>query len=78
MRPGPGLAQLVGLGLAPALGHGLGEIGEEHGEPEPEGDLEAEAERLARRPGRRARPWSATAPDLGDEHDGVLQQRDGD
>ncbi len=38
--PGPRLAELVGLGLAPALGHGLGEIGEEDGEPEPEGDLE--------------------------------------
>ena len=25
-------AQRVGLGLAPALGHGLGEVGEEHGE----------------------------------------------
>ena len=34
-------AQRVGLRLAPAFGHRLGEIGEEHGEPEPERDLEA-------------------------------------
>ena len=33
-----GPAQAVGLGLAPAFGHGLGEIGEQQGEPEPEGD----------------------------------------
>ena len=32
------------LGLAAALGHGLGEVGEEQREPEPEDDLEAEAE----------------------------------
>ena len=39
-----GLAQRVGLGLAAALGHGLGEVGEEHREPEPERDLQIEAE----------------------------------
>ena len=33
-----GLAQRVGLGLAPALGHRLGEVGEQHGEPEPDRD----------------------------------------
>ena len=38
-----GLAQRVGLGLAAALGHGFGEVREEHGEPEPEGDLQIEA-----------------------------------
>ena len=32
------LAQRVGLRLAAALGHRLGEVGEEHGEPEPERD----------------------------------------
>ena len=32
---GAGLAQRVGLRLAPALGHGLGEVGEQHGEPQP-------------------------------------------
>ena len=39
---GPGLAQRVGLGLAPALGHGLGEVGEQHGEPQPGGDQAGE------------------------------------
>ena len=30
------LAQAVGLGLAAAFGDGFGEVGEEHGEPEPD------------------------------------------
>ena len=34
----------VGLRLAPSLGHGLGEIGEENGEPEPDRYLEGEGE----------------------------------
>ena len=34
----------VGLRLAAAFGDGFGEIGEQHGEPEPEDDLEGEAE----------------------------------
>ena len=38
-----GFAQAVGLGLAAALGDGLGEVGEQHGEPEPEGQLGDEA-----------------------------------
>ena len=37
------LAQRVGLRLAAALGHRLGEVGEQHGEPEPDGDLDDEA-----------------------------------
>ena len=40
---GPRPAQRVGLRLAAALGHRLGEVGEQHGEPEPEDDLEREA-----------------------------------
>jgi len=36
------LAQGVGLGLAAPFGHRLGEIGKEHGEPEPERDLTCE------------------------------------
>src|SRR5260370_1131738 len=43
-RFGLGAAEGVGLGLAAAFGHGFGEVGEEHGEPQPEGDLEVEAE----------------------------------
>ena len=34
-RLGAGLAERVGLRLAPALGDRLGEVGEQHGEPEP-------------------------------------------
>ena len=37
-----GLAQRFGLRLAAAFGHGLGEVGEEHGEPEPDGELRDE------------------------------------
>ena len=37
------LAQAVGLGLAAAFGDGFGEVGEEHGEPEPDGELGDEA-----------------------------------
>ena len=42
-----GLAQRCRLRLAASLGHGLGEIGEQHREPQPENDLEGEAEMLA-------------------------------
>ena len=60
---GLGLAQSVGLRFAAALGHGFGEVGEEHGEPEPERDLEGEAgdaAPLAR--SRTARSVVMTAP----------------
>ena len=40
---GAGLAQGGRLGLAPAFGHGLGKVGEQHREPEPQGDLQEEA-----------------------------------
>ena len=39
-----GLAQRVGLRLAAAFRHRFGEVGEQHGEPEPERDLQVEAE----------------------------------
>ena len=39
---GPGFAQVLGLRLAAPFGHGLGEVGEKHREPEPERDLAAE------------------------------------
>ena len=52
------LAQRVGLRLAAAFGHRLGEVREQHREPQPERDREDEAgRRLAladRAPGRRA------------------------
>ena len=39
-----GLAQRVGLGLAAALRHGFGKVGEQHREPQPERDLQVEDE----------------------------------
>ena len=41
---GAGAPQRGGLGAAAAFGHRLGEIGEQHGEPEPEIDLDGEAD----------------------------------
>ena len=38
------LAQGIGLSLAAALGHGLGKVGEQHRNPQPQRDLEVEAE----------------------------------
>ena len=43
------LAQRVGLRLAAALGDGFGEIGEQHGEPQPEDDLERRSRCVRRR-----------------------------
>jgi len=37
------LAQAVGLRLAAAFGDGFGEVGEQHGEPEPDRELHDEA-----------------------------------
>ena len=45
---GAGLAQVVGLRLAASLGHRLGEVGEQHREPQPQRDLQLEAERARR------------------------------
>ncbi len=39
--------QALGLGATPALGQRLGEVGEDDGEPEPDGDREGEPGRLA-------------------------------
>ena len=46
---GAGLAQRVGLRLAASFGHRFGEVREQHGQPEPERDLELEAEVAAAR-----------------------------
>ena len=46
---GAGLLQRFGLRLAAAFGDGFGEIGEQHREPQPQDDLEGEAEILRRR-----------------------------
>ena len=40
-------AQRIGLRLAAALGHGFGKVGEQHREPQPQNDLELEADMLA-------------------------------
>ena len=53
------LAQRGGLRLAAAFGHGFGEIGEQHGEPEPEIDLE-----------RQSRRWRAAGDEVAQEEDG--------
>ena len=47
LRLGAGPAQRVGLRLAAAFGDRLGEIGEQHREPQPQDDLELEADVLA-------------------------------
>ena len=73
-RLGAGLAERVGLRLSPPLGHRLGEVGEQHGEPEPDGHLQAEAQRLVRRP-EEERDGREERPHLGDEHHGVFHQR---
>jgi hypothetical protein len=44
VRVGAGGAQRVGLRLAAPFGHRFGEVREEHGEPEPQRDLQREAE----------------------------------
>ncbi len=44
---GAGLAQVVGLRLAASLGHRLGEVGEQHREPQPERDLKLEGGKRA-------------------------------
>jgi len=73
---GPGFAQGIGLGLAAAFGHGLGEVGEQNGEPQPERDLNDESFRFAAaflEYGGRGEQGAA----FGDEHDRVLGQRAG-
>ena len=53
-RLGAGLAQRVGLRLAAALGHRLGEVGEQHREPQPQ----RRRDRRTRSPGRSLSPKS--------------------
>ena len=65
---GPGPAQALGLRLPAALGDGLGEVGEQDGEPQPDGDQPGEDARVEdRRPGHQDR----AEPD--DEHDRVAE-----
>ncbi len=70
---GLGLAQRVGLRFAAAFGHGFSEVCEEHGEPEPQGDLQVEAEAGLVRDGVvDEQNGGEDAADLDDEHDGIL------
>jgi hypothetical protein len=68
-----GLPQARGLRLAAALGHSLGEIGKQHGDPQPDDDLKGEAEVLAA-----AQPFADEdhggqhRHDFDHEHDGIL------
>ena len=71
-------AQRRGLRLAAALGHGLGEVREQHREPEPRRDREHE--RRAGRPSgaRRTRPRTPITvvkmlPTIDDEHHRVAE-----
>ena len=63
-----GLAQRRGLGLAAALGDRLGQVGEQHGQPEPDGDRPGEDRGVEDR-----RVGGQHRADLDDEHDGVLE-----
>jgi len=65
-----GVAQRLGLRLATALRHGLGEVGEDDREPQPRRDQPREGRRVA--DGKDGRPRRA---DLDDEHDRVAPQR---
>jgi hypothetical protein len=62
-----GPAQRVGLGLAAALGHRFGQVGEHHGQPQPDHDGPVERRRRADR-GVHAEQGA----DLDHEHDRVL------
>ena len=59
------LRKLIGLGLAAAFGHRLGEVGEQHGEPQPGGDL-ADHQRV----------WSPPERDVAGEQHGGQQGDD--
>ena len=69
-------AQRVGLRLTPTLGDGFREIGEQHGEPQPQDDLELKADmpaaghQIANQDHRRER-----GDDFEHEHDRILHQR---
>ena len=65
-----GGAEGAGLGLAAAFGDGFGEVGEDDGEDQPEGDLEDVAERVL---GGEELLEREDGPDERDEHHGVFQ-----
>ncbi len=68
-----GFTESLGLRLAAAFCHGFSKVGEQNGEPEPESDLEIEAESHAmihRVVNEERRSQHAT--DFHDKHDGIL------
>ncbi len=71
---GPRLAQRIGLGLAAPLGHGLGEIGKKHGNPQPDCHLEAKADGLTGRSEKKADRGDQGAY-LGYKHHGISHHR---
>ena len=71
-RLGLGPAQRGRLGLAPALGHGLGEVGEDDGEPQPHDDRPGEQAGVDDREHR-----GQHRADLDDEHDRAVHHHAG-
>ena len=67
------LAEGVGLRLAASLGHGLGEVREEHGEPQPDRDPEDEAGRRLALAHERLQPEQRgqDGAHVHHEHDGI-------
>jgi hypothetical protein len=64
-------AQRIGLRLTATLGYRLGEVREEHGQPQPHDDQPGEDARVGDRDHRREH-----RADLDDEHDRVLVERE--
>ena len=70
------LAQRRGLRLAAALGDSFGEIGEQHGDPQPDKDLEGEAEMVAAlQPVANEDHGGECSNDLDHEHDRILHHQ---
>ena len=73
-----GAAQRIGLRFAAALRHGFSEVREQHREPEPQSDLQVEAEvSLVTAVIREQQHRREDAADFYDEHDGVLHHGGG-
>ena len=69
-----GAAERVGLRLAPPLGQRLGEVGEQHGEPQPQGNLAAESGVSTDRHAGEERGSRKHAADGDHEHDGIVRE----
>ena len=79
LRLGARLAQRRRLRLAAAFRHRLGEVGEQHGQPQPDDDLEGEAEMSAAGPEVAQEDHGGERrDDLDDEHHRVLDHHAAD